>query len=341
MFQLPEIHTQGNISVRQVMHDFVESQKRVWPLVAANYKSLEKVEVKHFLFDGFQIKAQNNPERIKSSASNVDKASIAARACFLCAENRPPQQEAIDFDNQFEILVNPYPIFQDHLTISSRKHIPQRFMPNAETFLRLARRLEGFMVFYNGPECGASAPDHLHFQAGEKELLPLDEEFEKLSLHSGRVLYSGENTHVWAFDHYLRKMISVQTVSQEEALAAISVFYDQFSAMQPEKDEPMMNVLCTFSNSHWTVHLFPRRAHRPRQFFESGEQQILISPGSVDFGGLFILPRREDFLKITSEDIADILEQVCVDQESFEILTDGISKKLKETDRKNSARGNG
>lgn len=328
MFQLSGIRAGGDFSVRQVLHDFTESQKKVWPLAAANFNSLEKVEIRHFMFDGFQIKVQYNPERMKSSVSNVDKESIAARPCFLCAVNRPPEQESIDFDDQYEILVNPYPIFHDHFTLTSRIHTPQRFGTNVESMLRLARRMEGFMVFYNGPECGASAPDHMHFQAGEKELLPLDDEFEKLSLLDGRVLFEGDNTQVWAFDNYLRKMISVRSVSFEETLLVLSIFYDQFSSIQPEKVEPMMNVLCTHSNGHWLVHLFPRRAHRPKQFFETGDKQILISPGSVDFGGLFILPRKEDFEKIRREDIVDILEQVCLRQETFAILTENFSQEL-------------
>ncbi len=329
MFQQADLSSNTNITVRQLLHEFTESQKRVWPLAATNFNGLENVRVKHFHFDGFQIKVQFNPERLKSSVSKVDQQSIAARACFLCEENRPPEQEAIDFDGQYQILINPYPIFQDHFTIASRIHTPQRFFPNAATMLRLAKAFEGFMVFYNGPECGASAPDHLHFQAGEKELLPLDDEFEKLIRHAGRQLFSGENTQVWAFDNYLRKMISVETVSTEEALSVILTFYKHFQAMQPEKVEPMMNVLCTFSGGKWLVHLFPRRAHRPSHFFETGEKQILISPGSVDFGGLFITPRLEDFEKITKEDVVDILEQVCVDPETFLELTKKIKFDLK------------
>lgn len=328
MFQMSGTRASEDFSVRQVLHGFTESQKKVWPLAAANFESLEKVDVRHFMFDGFQIKVQHNPERIKSSISNVDKESIAARACFLCAANRPAEQESISFDEQFEILVNPYPIFQDHFTLTARTHTPQRFSPNVGSMLRLAKRMEGFMVFYNGPECGASAPDHMHFQAGEKELLPLSEEFEKMSNLDGRILYEGDNTQVWAFDHYLRKMISLRSVSFEEAFLAITIFYDQFSSLQPEKVEPMMNVLCTHSNGHWLVHLFPRRAHRPRQFYESGEKHMLISPGSVDFGGLFILPRKEDFDKITREDITDILEQVCIRRETFDILTENFSQEL-------------
>lgn len=323
MKQLQDIISKTNKSASQVLHDFVVAEKHIWPLAAANYKGLEKVEERSFQFDGFEIRAQYNPERMRSSVAEVDKDSIAARKCFLCSENRPPEQDAIAFGNQFLILVNPFPIFKTHFTITCNEHIDQRFIPNVQSLLELARAMEGYTVFYNGPECGASAPDHLHFQAGESGFMPIGDDFIRLK-STARKIYSGEETQVWAFDNYLRKMISVETSSLDEGLRITGIYYTHFQAMQPDKIEPMMNVLCSFSDGKWIIHLFPRKAHRPTHFSEKGEKQILISPGSVDFGGVFILPRREDFDKITKEDIADILEQVCVDQSTFQVLTEKI-----------------
>jgi ATP adenylyltransferase/5',5'''-P-1,P-4-tetraphosphate phosphorylase II len=323
MVQLFDIIKETNQPASQILAGFVESEKLIWPLAAANYKGLEKVEEKSFLFDGFEFRAQFNPERMRSSVAEVDKKSIASRKCFLCKENRPKEQDAIAFGEDFLILVNPFPIFKTHFTISCNSHIDQRFIPNVQSLLELARAMEGFTVFYNGPECGASAPDHLHFQAGENGFMPIGEEFNRLK-STARKLFSGAETQVWAFDNYLRKMISVETSSLEEGLRIIDIYYTHFQAMQPEKMEPMMNALCSFSEEKWTIHLFPRKAHRPTHFYEEGEKQILISPGSVDFGGVFILPRREDFDKITKEDIANILEQVCVDQDTFLELIEKI-----------------
>jgi ATP adenylyltransferase/5',5'''-P-1,P-4-tetraphosphate phosphorylase II len=327
MTQLIDLIQNTNKSAKQILSEFTESQIRSWPLAAANFKGLEKVEEKSFQFDGFQIRAQFNPERMRSSAAEVDKQSIAARKCFLCSENRPPEQDAIAFGDDFLILVNPFPIFKNHFTISCNRHVDQRFISNVKMLLDLAVVMDGFTVFYNGPECGASAPDHLHFQAGESGFLPVTDEFERIK-SSGRILFSGEKTSVWAFDYYLREMISVETSSMDEGLMVIDLYYKHFEAMQPEKIEPMMNALCSFSNSKWTIHLFPRKAHRPSQFYEDGEKQILISPGSVDFGGVFILPRREDFDKISKENIIDILAQVCVNQDTFLELTEKIRNDL-------------
>ncbi len=208
MEQLLDIISKTNKSANQILREFVESEKLLWPLAAANYDGLKSVEEKQFQFDGFQIKVQFNPERMRSSAAKVDKQSIAERKCFLCSENRPAEQDAIAFGDQFLILVNPFPIFKTHFTISCNSHIDQRFLPNVHYLLELARAMEGFTVFYNGPECGASAPDHLHFQAGESSFMPITREFEELK-SSAQQLYSGLETQIWAFDDYLRKMISV------------------------------------------------------------------------------------------------------------------------------------
>ena len=327
MTQLIDLIQNTDKTPKQVLSEFTESQILSWPLAAINFRGLAKVEEKSFQFDGFQIRAQFNPERMRSSVAEVDKQSIAARKCFLCNENRPPEQGSIAFGYDFLILVNPFPIFKNHFTISCNRHTNQRFMPNAAMLLELAAAMEGYTVFYNGPECGASAPDHLHFQAGESSFMPVTEDFDRLK-PTGRILFSGTNTEVWAFDNYLRKMISLETSLLQEGLDVIAAYYTQFAAMQPEKIEPMMNALCSCQKGVWTVHLFPRKAHRPNHFYEEGEKQILISPGSVDFGGVFILPRREDFDKITKADIEDILDQVCLDQDDFLELTGRISNAI-------------
>lgn len=324
MMQLIDILTKTNQPALKVLNDFTSSQRKVWPLAGANFMSLEKVEEKIFEFGEFQVKVQFNPERMISSAAKTDKVSIAARKCFLCAENRPPEQEAIQFGDQFLILVNPFPIFRNHFTITSIDHTWQRFLPNAKALFNLAATMAGFTVFYNGPECGASAPDHMHFQAGENEFMPLNTEFDRLKNYSGKKLYSGNRTRVYVIENYLRKMISVETSSEAEGLKVIDLYYRLFSAMQPEKDEPMMNVLCTFNEGLWTVHLFPRRAHRPWQYFAPEKENFLISPGSVDFGGVFITPRRSDFDKITGSDIADMLRQVCISDADFDELTENL-----------------
>lgn len=329
MVDLQNIISETGQTAEQVLTQFAEDQKQSWPLAAANYTGLASVDEKQFDFGGFVVKVQFNPERIRSSAAKVDTASIAARKCFLCDENRPAEQKVIRCGDRFQILVNPFPIFHRHFTVSSLAHTDQLFFENIAEMLQIAKNMEGFTVFYNGPECGASAPDHLHFQAGENGFMPVETEFEILKTDKNNLLSETGSTRIWAFENYLRRMISIEATGFEEAVQTIRFFTAKFHEFQPEKKEPMLNVLCYFSDAKWTVHLFPRKLHRPSQFFAEGEKQILLSPASVDFGGVFITPRKEDFDKITAADIADIFEQVTIDDAVFRELKKEIKIRLR------------
>jgi hypothetical protein len=305
--------------------DFLLEQNRTWQLSADNYRGLDKVEEREFIIDGSRIKVQFNPERMRSSNAKVDQNAISARKCFLCSENRPAEQNNLKMVDDFILLVNPYPIFHLHFTIPSIHHIPQRLISNLETIFAISRQMEGYTLFYNGPECGASAPDHLHFQAGENGFMPVESEFEDLKQITGTWLFCSEHLNIWAFDNYIRKMISFETDRLTAGINALEDIYARFREIQPGKIEPMMNLLCYFKGEKWVIHLFPRKLHRPWQFFEEGALRLLISPASVDFGGVFITPRREDFDKITADDIKDIFNQVCLDDESFEGLKRSIT----------------
>lgn len=305
--------------------NFLLEQNHTWKLSAENYRGLDRVEEKMFVINGFKIKVQFNPQRMRSSAAKVDQHSIAARKCFLCFDNRPPEQNSLDLGNDFLLLVNPFPIFQTHFTIPSIHHIPQRLISNLEAMFIISRQMEGYTLFYNGPECGASAPDHLHFQAGEAGFLPVESEFEALRQSTESLLFQSDQLRIWAFDHYLRKMISFEIDNMLEGVNVIEKIFTCFGKIQSEKIEPMVNLLCYFREGKWMVHLFPRKLHRPTQFFDQSEHQLLISPASVDFGGVFITPRREDFDKITAADITDIFSQVSLDEESFRLLKQTVT----------------
>lgn len=316
--------TENTASANNFFRDFLVQQNQSWALSAANYRGLDHVEEKEFLFDGFRIKVQFNPERIRSSSAKVDQQSIAARKCFLCNDNRPTEQKSLEIGSGFLLLVNPFPIFRTHFTITSPDHTDQRILPNLGAMFDISRRMEGYTLFYNGPECGASAPDHLHFQAGENGFMPVEAEFDVMKKQAGSLLYDKARLRIWGFDKYLRKLISMVTDSREEGIRAIEKIYWVFRNLQPEKPEPMINLLCYYRDREWHIHLFPRKMHRPSQFFKQGFEQLLLSPASVDFGGVFITPRLEDFNKITSGDISDIFSQVSLDDESFRIMKNAI-----------------
>lgn len=326
---LKNLIAQTGKSGRQLLLDFQTLQLGVWPMAAANYEGLRKIEEKSFVFSGFRVKVQFNPERIRSSAAKVDQKSIAERACFLCGKNRPAEQKVVEWEGRYHILLNPFPIFRHHFTIAAIEHIDQRFYGGMVDMLMIAADMEGFTLFYNGPECGASAPDHLHFQAGENSFMPVESEFKKLKTNDNNLLLSTEKSKIWAFDHYLRNMVSIETSDMIEGIKALEFIFDKLGTFQPEKEEPMLNVLCYFREGRWIIHLFPRKLHRPSHFFAEGGAQILLSPASVDFGGVFITPRKEDFDKITAADIADIFGQVTLDKVNFEQLKESISNELK------------
>jgi len=310
----------------EILDDFLQQQIGSWPLAATNYKGLEHVEEREFEFDDFKVRVQLNPERIRSSAAKVDEKSIAKRDCFLCLDKLPAEQLGIAQGDDFVILVNPFPIIKEHFTIPKLNHEDQSFMVNVESMLALAKSMQGYTVFYNGPKCGASAPDHMHFQAGKSGFMPLEAEYFELKDRRSELLLKNEELEVRAFYHYLRKMISIESVDVDSMLKAVAILYSRFSSMQEEEKEPMLNAICAFVHGKYVMHLFPRKLHRPSQYFAEGEEQLLISPASVDFGGVFITPRRKDFDKITAADITDIFSQVSVDEDFFSSLCCAIKE---------------
>lgn len=318
------IAVDSNPSNMDDFRHFLQIQNREWELSAKNYQGLKKVEEKFFDIGGYTVKVQYNPERIRSSAAKVDHDSISTRKCFLCTANRPAEQKSMQLKQDFILLVNPFPIFTTHFTIPSVFHTEQRLSPCLNALFEISSLMRGYTLFYNGPECGASAPDHLHFQAGENGFMPVEAEFEGLRNSKDTLLLESDHLKIWAFDHYLRKMITFETDSRETGVRTMENLISRLGELQPQKPEPMFNLLCYFRKDKWIIHFFPRKLHRPRQFFEEGKEQLLISPASVDFGGVFITPRKEDFEKITAEEIVDIFCQVSLEDEHFQALKNGM-----------------
>lgn len=198
---------------------------RDWPLVAKNFADLARVEVRTFAFDGFSVRVQCNPARVVSSAAKVDAAAIAARPCFLCAHNRPSEQMAVACGD-WEVLVNPFPIFPQHFTLAHKQHQPQEIVAHIADFLDFARRLPDFVVFYNGPRCGASAPDHLHFQAGTKAFLPLIGDYFRLKAAHARLVDTTGSAHTFALDGYLRTVFCIEGKRDDALQVAFLKLYN-------------------------------------------------------------------------------------------------------------------
>jgi len=304
-----------------------EDQKTSWPLLGTNWELLSAVQIKQFDFEGFTIRVQCNPKRIVSSAAKVDKESISSRSCFLCTENRPHEEHHVRSGDDYEILCNPFPIFREHFTIARATHTPQVIEPEFGRFLELSRELPDLALFYNAPNCGASAPDHMHFQAGTRGLMPIEYEIGTIKELYGEVLLDQDRIVVTAVWDGLRRFYVAESGSKER-LEEFGAGAFRFLRGLQEGEEPMINMLCYYREG-WQLLLFPRQKHRPWQYFEKGEKNILLSPASVDMGGTLITPLEKDFHKITRQEIEDIFSQVTFSQEHFTRMNGEIRNNLK------------
>ncbi len=299
---------------------FIEEQKAEWPLAAKNFAALADVRVKEVpLPGGWTVKVQFNPARIVSSGAKVDAKTISGRKCFLCGGNRPAEQRGIDVLGHYTVLVNPYPIFPRHLTIPDVSHTPQAIAGRVADMYRLACDLDEYTVFYNGPRCGASAPDHMHFQAGNSDFLTLHTAIESSVLET--IAIDGESVLALSAGLPLRTFV----IDADTPDAAGRLFDRLLAAMPvPEgESEPMMNVLACVTPAGVRLTVIPRKRHRPSFYGTEGPGTMLLSPASVDLGGVFITPLEKDFDALDAPTIMRVLDELCLsDDEIRKIASD-------------------
>lgn len=290
------------------VNEFIEYQLSLWPEAAARYHRLGLTERRRFRAGDFEGTFQYNPARIGSTGARIDKASIEARPCFLCAENRPEEQQSVSLSPDWELLLNPYPIFPVHFTIASRRHVPQDKVPLE--IAAIAERLPELAVFFNGAKAGASAPDHLHLQAVLKEELPIICLTEK---HHPETAPGVMRSDMFGLDLpfiYLSAVISEDREGEEDYLQMLAMTGADPLTGKPDKG--LRNVICWRGESgHIRMIVIPRKAHRPACYGE-GASQLMVSPGTIDMAGVVILPRKEDFKRITEENIAGIYKDVAI-----------------------------
>ena len=297
-----------SINSRQI-REFLYAQLQDWELARKNYEALQNVETKEFENEGITVKVQFNPARIVSSGAKVDDNSIRERKCFLCEANRPKEQKYIQY-NDYQILVNPFPIFPEHFTIPAVAHTEQLIYSRFADMLDFARILDEYVLFYNGPKCGASAPDHTHFQAGSRGFLPI----EKIAFDSG------DKKPLQMLDY----AILLQSSDKETVVSLFHKLYKSLKIKESEK-EPMMNILAWYECQRWLVAVFPRKKHRPECYYAEGAENILISPAAVDLGGVFITPLQKDFEKITATDLIQIRIEVCYSEREIQSFVSRVS----------------
>ena len=308
-----------------------EIQSQEWPMLATGVESLDSVKIKSFQFDGFKLKAQYNAGRITSTSAKVDLKSISERKCFLCSTNLPEEQKGILYDDNYIILCNPFPIFPTHFTLTNKEHQPQRILNTFPDMMNLSKDLaKYYSVIYNGPRCGASAPDHLHFQAGNKNFMPIDDEFHLIKNEYGNEIFEDDNLSVYAIDDGLRKFISIESLDESLILQTFNKFYSTYSELMNEKQEPMINLISFYEEEFgWRVIIFLRAKHGPDIYFAEDPTKMLVSPAAIDLGGICVFPREEDFNRIKKEMIFDIFKEVFIDINIFKSLKNKLTKSLK------------
>ena len=303
------------------LEKFIKDQLSVWPLASENYRDLKKVKTKSLDMDGLEVQVQFNPCRKISSEAPLDPASIALRPCFLCPENRPVEQSHIEFEGRkgrmYRVTLNPYPVFPRHLVISSFNHIPQSIWHRYQDMLDFARESRGYLCFYNGPQSGASAPDHMHFQACPKGLMPLAVKVDS-ALDNGAAgleyLSGVKEARLFRLGGFMRGVFVLHATT---AKSMTKLFYRLLDCA-PVKDgdtEPRVNLISWHTGVEYRSAVIFRDKHRPHNYFSEGPDHLAMSPGCADMGGVFITTRREDFDKFDGNMLRQVVDEVCISPE--------------------------
>lgn len=294
---------------------FYEDQLCVWPEAAEAYEALGKVERRVVELDGYPVILQYNPLREKSASARIDSRSIASRPCFLCPQNRPEKQASALRMGEMETLINPYPVFPVHLTIASRQHKPQEAWP--PEMIELIDMIPSLAAFYNGAKAGASAPDHLHFQAVRKEEIPLLRKVEEWhTADMPPVILSAELPQCCAPAGFISCIITADM----QGMWLLSRLEGIGGRSRP--GEGMVNIFAWLDDSRkLRLLIFPRKAHRPGCYFREDDSRIMVSPGSLEMAGIVITPRRCDFEKITADDLREIYAQTAMGEDDLRIYS--------------------
>ena len=284
---------------------FFNRQMEKWADTRHRFRDLKHVET-HQLSD--QLKVQWNPARIVSTGAKIDKKTLGDRPCFLCDKNRPKEQISKQIDERFLLLVNPFPILPIHFTIPARKHQPQSIYKNYGEMHRFLSLHSELMVFYNGPKCGASAPDHLHFQAGTSGILPLQANWQRLSRNLTDIISLNDDEKIALIHDFVVPAFVIISKSEDSDEALFQRLYKSMP-VRGDETEPMMNIIAWRKGDEYISVVIPREKHRPEAYFAEGDAQMMVSPGALDMSGLIITPREEDFRKLTEESATAILQE--------------------------------
>jgi SpoIID/LytB domain protein len=304
---------------------FLDRQLRLWPETRVRYRELSRVETRELSVGTSTFQVQFNPARICSTGATITKEAVAARPCFLCRVNRPQEQLTKIQDADYELLVNPFPILPMHFTIPRRRHQPQQIRGMYGEMILLLKQYPKLMVFYNGPLCGASAPDHAHLQAGTSGVLPLQKEWQRLSRNLTEIARRGEDATLSVIEDYPCAALAIRARHRRASERMFATLYHALPKVA-DQTEPMMNIVAWRTADEYISVVFPREKHRPDCYFKTGNEKMLISPGALDMAGMLITPRREDFLRITAEQAEAVLKECALSAEGLEALKDRLAR---------------
>ncbi len=324
--------------------DFINAQLSQWPLARDNFRALRNVSIKKLTIGGLQTAIQFNPARIGSSAANTDPAHVKVRPCLLCPENRPKEQIALKYDGRrgkrYDILVNPYPIFNDHIVVALATHNEQSIWKRLVDLLDLSRSCPKFIFFYNGPKCGASAPDHHHFQVAGRGKLPLENDIDRLLDSLGSIIYDPATTKEleWLTSendaelfHYHKFTRGIFVLRGKTVKSVARLFYRLLDCAPVTDDdkEPRFNLFTYYKSGEYRCFMVFRTTHRSHHYFAEGDDHLTMSPGCVDMAGYFIVPIKEDYEKLTPELLEAVLDEVSVTKETEEQIKNRLTRTQK------------
>ena len=302
----------GQPSLGELVNRLIEQQRETWPLLGDGYAAFERTQTRRMEVAGTErsyVLVQYNPGRIRSTAAAVDRASIESRACFLCPANLPPEERGLAYGSDLVITCNPFPVLDRHLSVMDRDHVPQRIEGRIASLLALSHDLgPDYFALYNGPQCGASAPDHFHLQACARSSLPIEEDLRRFDQRKS--LRGGDHVGITLLDNCGRTVIVFRSADCAEMVGCVSLVVSGLRRETGRSEEPMANIVAVFDSVTWTVFLFPRGRHRPESFFAEGDDKLVVSPGAIDMAGVIVTPRLEDFVRVTPVQIAKIFSEV-------------------------------
>ncbi len=295
----------------------LSEQKETWQDIREGYELLKEVRVRDIPCDGFSVRLQYNPGRIKSSTAAVREKDVKGRRCFLCLDHLPEGQQGVLYRREYLILSNPMPVFSSHLTISHLDHRSQAISEHVDTLLQLMIDFgTGWMIMYNGPKCGASAPDHLHFQTAPSGQMPIEKEIEEKRRLT--LVTKVEGVLLILFKNVGRQIVMLEGDDPDNIRSAFRRFLVGLKKVLLIDEEPMMNIIGSYYEEKWRLLIFPRRKHRPDAFFKEGDARVVVSPGVIDMGGVLITPSKRDFDRLGTVAVEGIYQEVSLEDKIVE-----------------------